>query len=182
MEGGHTALFGWKTGLVIILQRGKAQGLSSWYYASWEDHCGTPVNLKNWFFEAHPRKYIHGYFQGEPISPKSQIQFLSFVFWVHIIRGKGLTRTDGIQAPPSVNYTHSCYHLTLQRVQNLEKQEAEYGLCQPFSHQIHNSLSDSAGWVHSWGNCTNWNQAREKPPSLTPLPWVQWPRTELPPT
>lgn len=63
---------------------------------------------------AHPRKYIHEYFQGEPISPKSQIQFLSFIFWVHIIRGKGLTRTDGIQAPPSENYTHSCYHLTLQ--------------------------------------------------------------------
>lgn len=118
---GEAPCFGWRTILVIISQRGKTHNLSSWQCTSWEDPLLTTVNLKDWFFEARPRKYIHGYFQGEPINPKSQIQFLGSVFWVHIIRGKGLSRTDGIQAAPSVNYTHLCYHLMLQGEFSIQK-------------------------------------------------------------
>lgn len=83
-EQGHTALFGWRTSLVIISHRGKAQDLSNWYYASWEDPPLTTAELLlTWKTDSlrHIQENIYVDTSKESQS-KSQSQFLGFVFWV----------------------------------------------------------------------------------------------------
>lgn len=135
---------------------------------------------------AQLRKYIHGYFQGEPDSPKNQIQLLGFAFWVDPTQEKA-DKDRWYAGPPCRDYPCSCCHLTLQgEFDDLQRWELRTASVNTPPHtQHHTALADSAEWAQSCGNCTNWSQAGES----HPCPWShkdsghecndQWPNCYL---